>query len=189
VIFGKVQGWRPILLFRLTFSRTGFGVSGQVWSPCHVAFLRALVDLLAGFALAFGRLEELSFSAIGLWAYLSKPSFVFDAFGIIPSLHTYPNPLLQWTVISYSYIPYFSSHEFVIAVPSWLVAGTTCTERSAMHRVHRIGKRSKTTSIVFISMKGNHYGKPKLRSKDCMASKPGILKSGVRHLIEEADKV
>jgi hypothetical protein len=38
-------------------------------------------------------------------------------------------------------------------------------------------------------MKGNHYGKPKLKFKDCMASKPGILRSRVRHLIEEADKV
>ena len=38
-------------------------------------------------------------------------------------------------------------------------------------------------------MKGNHYTKPELRFKDCMASKPGILRSRVRHLIEEADKV
>jgi hypothetical protein len=38
-------------------------------------------------------------------------------------------------------------------------------------------------------MKGNHYTKPKLRFKGCMASKPGILRSSVRHLIEEADKV
>jgi hypothetical protein len=94
-----------MLLFRLPFSCAGFGVSGQVWSPCHVPCLRALVDLWARFALAFGRLEELSFSAIGLCAYLSKPSFVFDVFGIIPSLHTYFNALYNGLYISYNYIP------------------------------------------------------------------------------------
>jgi hypothetical protein len=101
---GKVQGWRPVLLFRLTFSRTGFGVSGQVLSPCHVAFLRALVDLLAGFALGLGGLK--SWASVRLaceLTYRSPPlcSTLLGSFlHFIPTLTHYYNGPLFLIIIS-----------------------------------------------------------------------------------------